>query len=122
MPSTDANYPIQRVAVLGAGTMGSRIAAHIANAGFPVLLLDLVPPGESARNRLAAQSLEALKKSRPPAFVDPELASNIAVGNIEDDLNKLKACDWIIEAVAENLAIKRALLGRVVPHLRTVPS
>ena len=118
MPSTDANYPIQRVAVLGAGTMGSRIAAHIANAGFPVLLLDLVPPGESARNRLAAQSLEALKKSRPPAFVDPELASNIAVGNIEDDLNKLKACDWIIEAVAENLAIKRALLGRVVPHLR----
>ncbi|MDR5728234.1 MAG: 3-hydroxyacyl-CoA dehydrogenase/enoyl-CoA hydratase family protein [Terriglobia bacterium] len=118
MPSADANYPIRRVAVLGAGTMGSRIAAHIANAGFPVLLLDIVPPGESERNRLAVQSLESLKKSKPPAFVDPGVASNIAVGNFEDDLDKLKTCDWIVEAVAENLAIKRALLGKVIPHLR----
>ncbi|MHB1856853.1 MAG: 3-hydroxyacyl-CoA dehydrogenase/enoyl-CoA hydratase family protein [Acidobacteriaceae bacterium] len=118
MPSADANYPIRRVAVLGAGTMGSRIAAHIANAGFPVLLLDVVSPGESARNRLAAQSLETLKKSKPPAFVDPELASNIVVGNFEDDLDKLKTSDWIVEAVAEDLAIKRALLGNVIPHLR----
>ncbi len=118
MPSADANYPIRRVAVLGAGTMGSRIAAHIANAGFPVLLLDVVSPGESVRNRLAAQSLETLKKSKPPAFVDPELASNIVVGNFEDDLDKLKTSDWIVEAVAEDLAIKRALLGNVIPHLR----
>lgn len=118
MSSADANYPIRRVAVLGAGTMGSRIAAHIANAGFPVLLLDVVSPGESVRNRLAAQSLETLKKSKPPAFVDPELASNIVVGNFEDDLDKLKTSDWIVEAVAEDLAIKRALLGNVIPHLR----
>ena len=118
MPSADANYPIRRVAVLGAGTMGSRIAVHIANAGFPVLLLDVVSPGESVRNRLAAQSLETLKKSKPPAFVDPELASNIVVGNFEDDLDKLKTSDWIVEAVAEDLAIKRALLGNVIPHLR----
>jgi 3-hydroxyacyl-CoA dehydrogenase len=118
MSSADANYPIRRVAVLGAGTMGSRIAVHIANAGFPVLLLDVVSPGESVRNRLAAQSLETLKKSKPPAFVDPELASNIVVGNFEDDLDKLKTSDWIVEAVAEDLAIKRALLGNVIPHLR----
>jgi 3-hydroxyacyl-CoA dehydrogenase len=118
MPSADANYSIQRVAVLGAGTMGSRIAAHIANAGFSVLLLDIVPSGEPERNRLAAQALETLKKSKPPAFVDPALASSITVGNFEDDLEKLKSCDWIIEAVAENLAIKRALLSNIAPHLR----
>ena len=119
MSSADAKYSIQRVAVLGAGTMGSRIAAHIANAGFPVLLLDIVPSGESERNLLAARSLETLKKSKPPAFVDPALASHITIGNFEDDLEKLKTCDWIIEAVTENLAIKRALLSKVAPHLGT---
>ena len=118
MPVADANYRIQRVAVLGAGTMGSRIAAHVANAGFPVLLLDMALPGESERNRLAAQALESLKKSKPPAFVDPARASNIGIGNFEDDLEKLRTCDWIIEAVAENLAIKRALLGKVAPYIR----
>lgn len=117
MSSADAKYSIQRVAVLGAGTMGSRIAAHIANAGFPVLLLDIVPSGESERNLLAARSLETLKKSKPPAFVDPALASHITIGNFEDDLEKLKTCDWIIEAVTENLAIKRTLLSNVAPHL-----
>jgi 3-hydroxyacyl-CoA dehydrogenase len=98
--------------------MGSRIAAHIANAGFPVLLLDIVPRGEAERNCLAARSLEILKKSKPPAFIDPALSSSITVGNFEDDLEKLKSCDWIIEAVAENLAIKRALLSNIAPHLR----
>lgn len=118
MPSADANYSIQRVAVLGAGTMGARIAAHIANAGFPVLLLDLVPQGESARNVLAARSVENLKKSKPPAFVDAAVAAYITVGNFEDDLEKLKTCDWIVEAVAENLDIKRTLLNKVAPYLR----
>ena len=66
--------------------MGARIAAHIANAGFPVLLLDLVPQGATDRNVLAARSVENLKKAKPPAFVDPVVASNIAVGNFEDDL------------------------------------
>ena len=98
--------------------MGARIAAHIANAGFPVLLLDMAPPGQSDRNRLAMQGLEALKKAKPAAFVDPALASHIQIGNFEDDLEKLKDCNWIIEAVAENMEIKRALLRRVAPHVR----
>ncbi|MHB1935503.1 MAG: 3-hydroxyacyl-CoA dehydrogenase/enoyl-CoA hydratase family protein [Acidobacteriaceae bacterium] len=118
MTSADANYPIQRVAVLGAGTMGSRIAAHIANAGLSVLLLDIVPPGASERNALASRSVERLKKSKPPAFVDPAQAAYISIGNFEDDLEKLKARDWIIEAVAEDLVIKRELLGKIVPHIR----
>jgi 3-hydroxyacyl-CoA dehydrogenase len=110
------SYPIRRVAVLGAGTMGSRIAAHIANAGFPALLLDVAQEGD--RNRLAAQALEGLKKSKPAALATPEFAARITIGNFDDDLAKLRDCDWVIEAVAENLEIKHALLGRVVPHLR----
>jgi 3-hydroxyacyl-CoA dehydrogenase len=98
--------------------MGARIAAHIANAGFPVLLLDLVPQGESTRNILAARSVENLKKSKPPAFVDPEVVSRISLGNFEDDLEKLTTCDWIIEAVAENLDVKRSLLQKVAPYIR----
>jgi 3-hydroxyacyl-CoA dehydrogenase len=102
--------------VLGAGTMGSRIAAHMANAGLPVLLLDIPQPGEP--NRLAAQALEALKKSKPAALASPDFAARIVIGNFEADLHKLKDCDWIIEAVAENLEIKHNLLARAVPYLR----
>lgn len=116
--SAAATYPIRRVAVLGAGTMGARIAAHMANAGLPVLLMDIVPPGEGDRNRLAAQALEAMKKSKPAAFVDVALASRVSIGNFEDDLAKLKEHDWVIEAVAENLEIKRALLSKVAQHVR----
>jgi 3-hydroxyacyl-CoA dehydrogenase len=108
---------VRRAAVLGAGTMGSRIAAHLANAGIPVLLLDLIPAGEGARNRLALAALDALAKAKPAAFYEPSLAALITAGNFEDDLGKLAACDWVIEAVAENLAIKTELLARVVPHL-----
>ncbi len=108
---------VRRAAVLGAGTMGSRIAAHLANAGIPSLLLDMVPAGEGSRNRLAESALAALAKSKPAAFYEPSLASMVSVGNFEDDLPKLKQCDWVIEAVAENLEIKRSLLDRVVPHL-----
>ncbi|MGB8480365.1 MAG: 3-hydroxyacyl-CoA dehydrogenase NAD-binding domain-containing protein [Acidobacteriaceae bacterium] len=118
MSSADANYSIGRVAVLGAGTMGARIAAHIANAGFPVLLLDLVPEGAPDRNVLAARSVENLKKAKPPAFVDPAVVRHITVGNFEDDLENLQRCDWILEAVAENLDIKRALLNKVAPYIR----
>ena len=110
------SYPIRRVAVLGAGTMGSRIAAHIANAGFPALLLDVAQEGD--RSRFAAEALEGLKKTRPAALATPEFAARISIGNFDDDLAKLRECDWVIEAVAENLEIKHALLGRVVPHLR----
>ena len=110
---------VRRAAVLGAGTMGSRIAAHLANAGIPTLLLDLVPEGESAerRSRLAVAALDALGKAKPAAFYEPALAALITPGNFEDDLPRLAQCDWVIEAVAENLEIKTALLGRVVPHL-----
>ncbi len=111
-------FLVRRAAVLGAGTMGSRIAAHLANSGIPSLLLDL-PPRDAAepRNKLAIAALEALAKSKPAAFYDSGLASFITPGNFEDDLPKLAQCDWVIEAVAENLEIKRALLQRVVPHL-----
>ncbi|MGB7167464.1 MAG: 3-hydroxyacyl-CoA dehydrogenase NAD-binding domain-containing protein, partial [Acidobacteriaceae bacterium] len=109
-------YPIRRVAVLGAGTMGSRIAAQIANAGFPVLLLDMAQPGD--RNALAAKALEGLKKSKPAALAAPEFAVRIAIGNFDDDLPRVRDIDWVIEAVAENLEIKRSLLARVAPHLR----
>jgi 3-hydroxyacyl-CoA dehydrogenase len=115
-PSQAAAYPIRRIAVLGAGTMGSRIAAHIANAGFPVFLLDMAQPGEP--NKLAAQAVEGLKKSKPAALAAPEFAARITIGNFDDDLAKLQDCDWIIEAVAENLEIKRSLLARVAAHLR----
>jgi 3-hydroxyacyl-CoA dehydrogenase len=109
---------VRRAAVLGAGTMGSRIAAHLANAGIPTLLLDLVPEGESAeRSRSAIAALDALAKSKPAAFMDPSAPTLITPGNFEEDLPKLAQCDWVIEAVAENLAIKTALLARVTPHL-----
>ena len=108
---------VRRAAVLGAGTMGSRIAAHLANAGIPVLLLDMVPAGEGARNRLALAALGALAKAKPAAFYEPAVAALITPGNFDDDLPKLAQCDWVIEAVAENLEIKTALLERVVPHL-----
>ncbi|HKO12520.1 MAG TPA: 3-hydroxyacyl-CoA dehydrogenase NAD-binding domain-containing protein, partial [Acidobacteriaceae bacterium] len=109
-------YAIRRIAVLGAGTMGSRIAAHIANAGLRVLLLDMAQPGDP--NLLTRKALEALKKSKPAALASANFLKRIDTGNFDDDLPRLKDCDWIIEAVAENLEIKRSLLARVVPHLR----
>jgi 3-hydroxyacyl-CoA dehydrogenase len=116
-PNAAQPFLVRRAAVLGAGTMGSRIAAHLANAGIPTLLLDLIPAGDGARNRLALAAIDALGKAKPAAFYEPSLAALITAGNFEDDLGKLAACDWVIEAVAENLAIKTALLARVVPHL-----
>jgi len=106
---------INRVAVLGAGTMGARIAAHFANAGVPSLLLDIVPPDADApaRNKIAAAGLDAAKKSKPTAFMDASLAHFVSVGNFEDDLKRLADVDWIIEAVVENLDLKRALLRKV---------
>ena len=106
---------INKVAVLGAGTMGARIAAHFANAGVPSYLFDIVPPDADgpARNKIAAAGLEAAKKSKPAAFMEPSLARLVTVGNFEDDINKLADVDWIIEAVVENLEIKRALLRKV---------
>jgi len=106
---------IQKVAVLGAGTMGARIAAHLANAGIPTYLLDIVPAGASGaeRNRIAAAGLEAARKSKPAAFFDPSRAQLVTVGNFEDDLKKVGEVDWVIEAIVEDLEIKRFLLERV---------
>src|SRR6202043_766000 len=106
---------INKVAILGAGTMGARIAAHFANAGVPSYLLDIVLPDADApaRNKIAAAGLDAVKKSKPAAFMDASLARLVTVGNFEDDLKKLAEVDWIIEAVVENLEIKRALLRKV---------
>ncbi|HEV2021091.1 MAG TPA: 3-hydroxyacyl-CoA dehydrogenase NAD-binding domain-containing protein [Terriglobales bacterium] len=129
--------PIRRVAVLGAGTMGARIAAHLANAGVPCFLLDMVPPTKAGdshpnapkagapgtpvspastreeRNKIAAAGLEAAKKSKPAAFCEASLSRLITIGNFDDDMKLVAQADWIIEAVAENLEIKRALLKKV---------
>ncbi|MGA7630224.1 MAG: 3-hydroxyacyl-CoA dehydrogenase NAD-binding domain-containing protein [Terriglobales bacterium] len=110
---------IHKVAVLGAGTMGARIAAHFANAGVPSLLLDIVPPNAPpdadgpARNKIAAAGLDGARKSKPAAFFEPSLARLVTVGNFDDDLKKLADVDWVIEAIVENLDIKRALLRKV---------
>ncbi len=118
-PETAVAEPlmVRRAAVLGAGTMGSRIAAHLANAGIPTLLLDLPPKVGSAERTLASTALDALAKSKPAAFYDQSSAALITPGTFDDDLPKLANCDWVIEAVAENLDIKTALLARVLPHL-----
>jgi 3-hydroxyacyl-CoA dehydrogenase len=118
---------IEKVAVLGAGTMGARIAAHLANAGIPCYLLDIVPPELNAdekrkgltpqdprvRNRIVLAGLEAAKKSRPAAFFTQETARLITPGNFDDNMAWCGQVDWIVEAVAENLEIKRRLFERV---------
>jgi 3-hydroxyacyl-CoA dehydrogenase len=123
---------IKRVAVLGAGTMGAQIAAHFANAGIDALLLDIVPrePNEeesrrglttadrSVRDRIARSGLDAAKAARPAAFFVPEYANRVTVGNFEDDLQRLAGVDWVIEAIVENLEIKRALFERVEKHVK----
>ena len=99
---------VRSAAVLGAGTMGSRIAAHLANCGIPVLLLDIFPGGQpKSPNQLAISAIEALLKAKPAAFDEPALARRITPGNFEDDLPRLAQCDWIIEAVTETSASNR---------------
>src|SRR5215510_3130508 len=108
---------VKKAAVLGAGTMGAQIAAHLANAGIPTLLLDIAPRDEpSDRNKIARAGFEAAKKSKPAAFFTADRASLVTIGNFEDDLAKLKDCDLIIEAVVENLEIKRSLFEKVEQH------
>src|SRR5262245_6869063 len=110
---------VKKAAVLGAGTMGAQIAAHLANAGIPTLLLDIVPRDEPAdRNKIARAGFEAAKKSKPAAFFIADRASLVTIGNFEDDLAKLKDCDLIIEAVVESLEIKRSLFEKVEQQRR----
>ena len=113
--------PIRKVAVLGSGVMGSGIAAHLASCGIRTLLLDIVPPDldqaaeSSARNAFAAKGLEAALKSRPNVFVEKASASLIQIGNLTDDLDQIASCDWVIEVVKEDMAIKRDLQRRLQP-------
>src|SRR5262249_45682723 len=111
--------PIRRVAVLGAGVMGSGIAAHCANAGIPVVLLDIVPgklaanAPKSARDGVAAGALDKLRKAKPAAFMHPRNAILISIGNLEDDLARVKDCDLVVEAIVERLDIKKQLFERL---------
>src|SRR5262249_14966277 len=121
------SYKIEKVAVLGAGTMGAQIAAHLANAGIDVLLLDIAPKeltkeetakglsldSKQVKNRIAYNGLEMAKKIKPAAFFSLSLTSLVSIGNFDGDLQKISGCDWVIEAVIENLEIKRALYEKV---------
>ncbi len=104
--------PISKVAVLGSGVMGGTIAAHLANAGLRVLLLDVAPTAT------AAAGLERVKQAKPASFFTPAEAALVEVGNFDDDLPRLRECDWVIEVVLEDLAVKERLFERVAPHLR----
>jgi 3-hydroxyacyl-CoA dehydrogenase len=104
---------IRRAAVIGAGTMGSGIAAHLANAGIPVLLLDIIPPGAADRNVLAAGALTRMRTQQPLPFMSADAAALVTPGNVEDDLAALHAVDWIIEAVFEDPAVKTPLYHKL---------
>jgi 3-hydroxyacyl-CoA dehydrogenase len=123
---------IRKVAVLGAGVMGSGIAAHLANAGVPSLLLDIVLPEPSEdekkkgwtretpefRNKLAVMGKENAIKAKPAALHTKEHADLITTGNLEDDLPKIAGYDWVIEVVKEDLGVKQALFKRVAQHFK----
>ncbi len=125
-------HEIKTATVLGAGTMGAQIAAHLANAGIETLLLDIVPreltPDEAGRglsladravrDRIARAGLDGALKAKPAAFFTPQAAALVSVGNLEDDLERAGKTDWIIEAVVERLDIKQTLFGRLEPHLK----
>jgi len=104
---------IKKVGVIGAGTMGSGIASHVANAGVEVVLLDVVCDGATGRNSVTEAALKRLLTSSPPAFMDKHNASLIQIGNVEDDLDLLSDVDWIAEAIVERLDVKRSLYDRL---------
>ena len=114
-------FSINKVAIIGAGTMGGGIAAHLANLGIPVILLDIVTPGLSdeekddyqARNRLVQGLYERMLKAKPANLARPDRAKFITIGNTEDDLDKIADCDWIVEAIIEQLEPKQALMARI---------
>ncbi|RYG17309.1 3-hydroxyacyl-CoA dehydrogenase family protein, partial [bacterium] len=125
--------PIRQVGVIGAGVMGAGIAAHLANAGIKVFLLDIVPPGldeskksdKKARDAFAAGGLEKAVKGKPALFFHKSFARLVTTGNTEDDLAKLGECDLVIEAVVERLDIKQALfekLEKILPEHAIVAS
>lgn len=113
-----------QVAVIGAGVMGAGIAAHMANAGVKVILFDIVPkdasPNDSKqiRTKIAMSALTALNKSDPAAFTHPKFAKLVTPANLEDDLELLKTCDLVIEAIIENRELKRTLYAKLTPFLK----
>src|SRR5215472_8415515 len=108
--------PIRKVAVLGSGVMGGGIAAHVANAGLPVVLLDIVPKGAVNRNQVAEGAIQRLLKANPAAFMHPRNVRLVTPGNLEDHLPLIAECDWIVEVVLEDLAVKRATYEKVERH------
>ncbi|NLN11675.1 MAG: 3-hydroxyacyl-CoA dehydrogenase/enoyl-CoA hydratase family protein [Acidobacteria bacterium] len=104
---------IAKVGVIGAGVMGAGIAAHFANAGLPVVLLDIVPEGATDRNVIAAGAIEKMKKTKPAPFMSAARARLVTPGNLEDHLELLADCDWIVEAVVERLDVKQSVYRRL---------
>lgn len=120
-------YQIKRVGVIGAGTMGAAIAALVAGTGIPVLLLDVPPTSLTAeeeakgltlghpqvRNRIVQQGFERMRKARPSNLYSERSAELITLGNTEDDFHRLAECDWIVEAIVEQIGPKQALMARL---------
>ena len=110
---------IRKVAVLGSGVMGSRIACHFAGTGIQVLLLDIVPneakesTNPSARNKIVNDSLQAAIKSNPSPVYTKDVTKKITTGNFDDNLSDVASCDWIIEVVVERLDIKQSLYEKL---------
>ncbi len=104
---------IRKAAVIGAGTMGAAIAAQFANAGVPVLLLDIVKPGAPSRNALAEGAIAKMLKTDPAPFMSTRAAKLVTPGNIEDDLPQLASCDWVVEAIIERLDLKQDLYRKI---------
>jgi 3-hydroxyacyl-CoA dehydrogenase len=104
---------IKQATVIGSGVMGAGIAAHFANAGIPVLLLDIVPAGEANRNALAEGAIARMLKTEPAPFMSARAAKLVTAGNLEDDLSKVAGSDWIVEAIVERLDLKRALYAKL---------
>jgi 3-hydroxyacyl-CoA dehydrogenase len=110
---------IKKIAVLGSGVMGSRIACHFAGIGLPVLLLDIVSPDATEetnklkRNKLVNEALQSAIKSNPSPLYTKDVVKKITTGNFDDDLSKIADCDWIVEVVVERLDIKQQLFEKV---------
>src|SRR5512139_2408002 len=111
-------YKIHRAVVVGSGTMGAAIAAHLANAGVPVTLLDIVPKDapaddKDARNKIVNDGWDRCLKARPANLMGENLKTLIRRGNLEDDFGAVAEADWVCEAIVENLKIKQDLMARI---------
>ncbi len=104
---------IKKVCVIGAGVMGAGIAAQVANSGTPVLLLDIVKPGSNDRDAVAKGAVATMLKTEPAPFMSKAAAKLVETGNIDDHLDKVAECDWVVEAIIERLDLKQALYQRL---------